>query len=79
MKVWDWAGIDLATPGFAVRLANVARYVLRYHVLLTLLNKFGKRDKMRGMISILSLFHNEFIKFSNTGAQILDSICQIII
>ena len=27
MKVWDRAGIELATPGFAVRLASVARHV----------------------------------------------------
>ena len=40
------------------------------HVLLTLLNKFGKRDKMRGLQSILSLFRNEFNKFNNTIAQI---------
>ena len=26
-KVWDWAGIELATPGSAVRLASVARPV----------------------------------------------------
>ena len=26
-KVWDRAGIELATPGSAVRLASVARYV----------------------------------------------------
>ena len=26
-KVWDWAGIELATPGSAVRLASVARHV----------------------------------------------------
>ena len=44
------------------------------HVLLNLLNKLGKRDKMRGFPSILSLFCNEFNKFNNTGAQILDSI-----
>ena len=30
------------------------------HVLLNLLNEFGKRDKMRGFPSILSLFRNEF-------------------
>ena len=30
------------------------------HVLLNICNKFGKRDKMRGLSSILSLFHNEF-------------------
>ena len=26
-KVWDWAGIELATPGSAVRYASVARHV----------------------------------------------------
>ena len=44
------------------------------HVLLNLLNELGKRDKMRGLPSILSLFHNEFNKFTNTRARILDSI-----
>ena len=29
---------------------------------------------MRGLRSILSPFHNEFKKFNNTGAQMLDSI-----
>ena len=32
------------------------------HVLLNLLNEMGKRDKMRGLSSILSLFRNEFKK-----------------
>ena len=44
------------------------------HVLLNLLNKFGKRDKMRGLTSILSLFCNEYNKFNNTRARMLDSI-----
>ena len=44
------------------------------HVLLNLLNELGKRDKMRGLPSILSLFRNEFNKFNNTRAQMLDSI-----
>ena len=44
------------------------------HVLLNLLNELGKRDKMRGLPSILSLFRNEFNKFNNTIAQMLDSI-----
>ena len=44
------------------------------HVLLNLLNKLGKRDKMRGRPSILSLFRNEFNKFNNTRARMLDSI-----
>ena len=38
------------------------------HVLLYLLNELGKRDKMRGLPSILSLFRNEFNKFNNTRA-----------
>ena len=36
--------------------------------------KLGKRDKMRGLTSILSLFRNEFNKFNNTRARMLDSI-----
>ena len=44
------------------------------HVLLNLLNEFGKRDNMRGLPSILSLFRDEFDKFNNTGARMLDSI-----
>ena len=38
------------------------------HVLLNLLNELGKRDKMRGLPSILSQFRNEFSKFNNTRA-----------
>ena len=44
------------------------------HVLLNLLNELGKRDEMRGLPSILSLFRNEFNKFNNTRARMLDSI-----
>ena len=44
------------------------------HVLLNLLNELGKRDKMRGLPSILSLFRNELNKFNKTRAQMLDSI-----
>ena len=44
------------------------------HVFLNLLNELGKRDKMRGLPIILSLFRNEFNKFNNTGARMLDSI-----
>ena len=47
------------------------------HVLLNLLNELGKRDKMRGLPSILSLFCNEFNKFNNTGARMLDSFYHI--
>ena len=41
------------------------------HVLLNLLNELRKRDKMRGLPSILSLFRNEFNKFNNTVNLVL--------
>ena len=44
------------------------------HVLLNVLNKLGKRDKMQGLPSTLSLFRNKFNQFNKTGAQMLDSI-----
>ena len=47
------------------------------HVLLNLFNELGKRNKMRGLSSILSLFHNEFYKFNNTRARMFDSIYHI--
>ena len=47
------------------------------HVLLNLLNEMRKRDKMRGLPSILSLYRNEFNKFNKTRAQMLDSIYHI--
>ena len=63
-------------PLTATRNVDVTRHVRRLyrgsymsaHVLLNLLNELGKRDKMRGLPSILSLFCNEFNKFNNTGA-----------
>ena len=42
--------------------------------MLNLLNGLGKRDKMRGLPSILSLFRNACNRFNNTRAQKLDSI-----
>ena len=47
------------------------------HVFLNLLNELGKRDKMRGLPSILSLFRNEFNKFNKTRARMLDSIYHV--
>ena len=38
------------------------------HVLFNLINELGKRDKMQGLPSILSLFRNEFNKFNNARA-----------
>ena len=43
-------------------------------VFLNLLKELRKRDKMRGLQSILSVLRNKFNKSNNTGAQILDSI-----
>ena len=45
------------------------------HVLLNLLNELWKRDQMRGLPSILSLFfRNKLNKFNNARAQMLYSI-----
>ena len=44
------------------------------HLLLKKLNGLGKRDEMKGLPSILSLFCNEFNKFNNTKARMLYSI-----
>ena len=52
-----------------VQLSSVVRNRGSYmsaHVLLNLLNELRKRDKMRGLPSILSLFRNEFNKFNKT-------------
>ena len=49
-------------------------YYIRAHVLMNLLNELEKRDNMWGLSSILSIFRNEFNKFSNTGARMSDSI-----
>ena len=61
--------------------------------LLNLIKELGKRDKMRGLSSILSLFpnscnnfnkilslfRNELNKFNNTGARMLNSIYHMIL
>ena len=44
------------------------------HVLLILLNELGKRDKMRGLPSILTLSRNVFNKFNKIRARMLDFI-----
>ena len=56
-----------------VNVLNRGSY-LSAHVLLNLLNELEKSDKMRGLPSILSLFRNEFNKFNNTRARMLDCI-----
>ena len=65
------------TPDALLPICEIYIYRGSYmsaHVLLNLLNELGKRDKMRGLRSILSLFRNEFNKFNNTRARMLDSI-----
>ena len=44
------------------------------HVILNSLNELRKSDKMRGLPKILSHFRNEFNKFNNTKARMLDYI-----
>ena len=64
----------------SINMLGVKAYVIdrgsymSAHVLLNLLNKLGKRYKMWGLPSILSLFRKEFDKINNTGARMLDSI-----
>ena len=50
------------------------------HVLLNVLNEFGKGDKVRSLLSILSLLKRlKFNKFNKTGAHILDYVYYLII
>ena len=65
-----WPGINKYT---VQKVSHRGSYISA-HVLLNLFNELGKRDKMRGLPSILSLFRNEFNKFNNTRARMLDSI-----
>ena len=44
------------------------------HVLLNLLNELGEKISCEALPSILSVFPNEFNKFSNTGAWMQDAI-----
>ena len=44
------------------------------HVLLILVNEFGKRDQMQGLLSVSSFFRDEFDKFNNTRVRVLDYI-----
>ena len=45
-----------------------------YDLGLNLLIELRKRDKMRSLSSILSLFSNQFDEVNNTGARMLGSI-----
>ena len=67
-----WQFRDVVIRGLKLQLLYRGSY-MSAHVLLNLLNELGKSDKMRGLPSILSLFPNEFNKFNNTRARMLDS------
>ena len=43
------------------------------------IKRVGERDKMRGLLSILSLFRNEFNKFNKKRARMLDSIYHMVL
>ena len=47
------------------------------HVLLNILNKLKRSDKMRGLLSIGSIFHNDINTINDTEARILDFIHHI--
>ena len=55
----------LGASGFFSKLLHRGSY-MSDHVLINLLNELRKRDKMRGLPSIISLFRNEFNKFNKT-------------
>ena len=74
-----WGVPDLVNHTFSLYYVYLLYrgFYISAHVLLNLLNELGKRDKMRGLSSIFSLFRNEFNKFNNTRARMLDSIYQM--
>ena len=47
---------------------------MRAHIRLNLLNELRKRDTMRGVPSIISLFRNRFDTFNNARERTLDYI-----
>ena len=62
-------GQILSVPdGFLMKLLIKRGSYMCAHVLFNLLKELEKRDKMRGLSSILSLFRNELNKFNNTRA-----------
>ena len=70
-KCWKYDGLNIQN---SYLIHKCTGSYMSAHVLLNLLNELGKRDKMRGLPSILSLFRNEFNKFNNTRTRMLDSI-----
>ena len=75
-QLFDWTSscLPCLNLGYYVRPwtnTNRGSY-MSAHVLLNLLNELGKRDKMRGLPSILSLFRNEFNKFNCSRRRLIE-------
>ena len=60
MVSWVSNGSVYRIDGVPYRNGKHRGSYMSAHVLLNILNELGKRDKMRGLPSILSLFRNEF-------------------
>ena len=75
LKSLPSVSLDVDTLPPKQRQININRgSYMSAHVLLILLNELGKRDKIRGLLSIVSLFRNELNEFNKTRARMLDSI-----
>ena len=55
-------------------MKNIASYISDNDLMNLKEMSWGKDDKMRVLLSILSLYHSKFNKFNNTGARMLDFI-----
>ena len=74
-SIFSVLGTGMCFKLFSLKTINIGNIEDEYrgsymsaHVLLNLLNELGKRDKMQGLPSNLSLFRNKFNKFNNTRA-----------
>ena len=66
---------EIADAAFCIVADGIHRgSYMSAHILLNLLNELGKKMRCKALLNILSVFPNEFNKFSNTGAQMQDSI-----
>ena len=54
--------------GSQLEISKLYRSLHKYSCFIEFIKQVGKRDKMRGLSSILSLFCNGFNKFNNTRA-----------
>ena len=79
--------LKFALPGIMLKIERASIYqkkergsYMSVHVLLNVLNEFGKGDKVRSLLSILSLLKRlKFNKFNKTGAHILYYVYYLIL